>query len=96
MPLLDSAGLEESVPVTVKIKSITDPSDSSKFIYDLTTMSADVTDLDRIKTITGNFKPGSIALGGSSSQSSRGGRSRKGKKSKGGKSRKARKSLRRK
>jgi len=37
-----------------------------------------------------------ILLGGSSSHSSRGGRSRKGKKSKGGKSRKARKSLRRK
>jgi hypothetical protein len=35
-------------------------------------------------------------VGGSSSQSSRGGRSRKGKRPKGGKSRKARKSLRRK
>ena len=35
-------------------------------------------------------------VGGSSSQSSRGGRSRKGKRSKGGKSRKGRKSLRRK
>jgi hypothetical protein len=95
MPLLDSVGLEESVPVTVKIKSIPDPSASGKFIYDLTTMSADITDPDRIKTITGNFKPGETA-GGSSSHSSRGGRSRKGKKSKGGKSRKARKSLRRK
>jgi hypothetical protein len=37
-----------------------------------------------------------ITTGGSSSQSSRGGKSRKGKKSKGGKSRKGRKSLRRK
>jgi hypothetical protein len=58
------------------------------------TTNYDATKLTDAYTAVSNMPAKSA--GGSSSQSSRGGRSRKGKKSKGGKSRKARKSLRRK
>ena len=59
-------------------------------------MKTDPNELSGAYTEVAKMKQAHPVVGGSSSQSSRGGKSKKNRKSKGGKSRKARKSLRRK
>ena len=77
---------ESGKPFVATIVGVTDSAPGA-------TMSLNPGDLSEAFNEVAKFPPPSA---GGSSQSSRGGKSRKGKKSKGGKSRKARKSLRRK
>jgi len=75
---------------TLEFEAVILPGTKAKVLAALAEVSKDASILDALSTT-----PITMA-GGSSSQSSRGGKSRKGKRSKGGKSKKARKSLRRK
>lgn len=96
MPKLTAADKTQMIPVNVTVTSIEESGNPGTFVYDLTNMKAEISDPSKLNVITNNEEPVTSA-GGSSSHSSRGGKSRKGRKSKkGGKSKKARKSLRRK